>query len=141
VRILAIDYGERRIGLALSDPLGYTAQPLETLEGFSQKKVIEKINLIIADKTVTKIIIGNPINMDGTESRLSREVLTFAEALKKNITVEIELYDERLSSAQAERMLIDEADISREKRKKVIDKIAAAIILQSYLDHKSSEEK
>jgi len=133
MRILAIDYGDVRIGLALSDPLGITAQPLLTIE--NNKNVFEEIKKIVQKYSVEKIIAGLPINMNGSYGSSSEKVFSFIEQLKNFVNIDIEFIDERLTTEQAEKTLI-ESDISRKKRKKNIDKITAAIILQTYLERK-----
>ncbi|MBU0951692.1 MAG: Holliday junction resolvase RuvX [Elusimicrobia bacterium] len=131
MRILAIDYGEKRIGLAVSDPLGITAQPYATLQkdGTEAKRILE----IIKDKEVTKIIIGLPINMNGTKGESAARVEAFVEYLKTIITLDIELVDERLSTKEVTDRLI-EFDMSREKRRQNVDKLAATLILETYLN-------
>lgn len=136
-RILGIDYGSRRIGLALSDLLGITAQPLLVIERTSLTADIEKIETVVRDSGVTKIVIGMPFNMDGTEGNLAGDVKAFAKRLQEKFNIAVEFTDERLTTAQTERMLVEEADLSREKRKKVRDKLAAALLLQSYMDQHS----
>jgi len=133
-RLLGIDYGHRRIGFALSDLLGITAQPLEVLERVSLKSDLAHIAAIAARYGVEKIVLGLPINMNGTESELTADVRRFADKLRQSIALPVEFIDERLTTMQAERMLVEEADMSREKRKKVRDKLAASLILQSYMD-------
>lgn len=136
-RILCLDFGEKRIGIALSDELGFTAQGLEVLE---RKGIVEDMNYIkgIAEKNnANRIVVGLPLNMDGGASEKSIDVLSFVEKLKSALKLPVEVWDERLSSLEANRVLID-ADMSRRKRKKVVDKIAAQIILQSYLDSRHS---
>lgn len=133
-RFLGIDFGEKKIGLAISDLLALTAQPLIVINRKSIKEDIEVINDIVINKNVAKIVIGLPLNMDGSEGEGAKNTRIFAEKLRNKINIPIEFLDERLTTAQAEKMLIDEADLSRNKRKKVKDKLAACIILQSYLD-------
>ena len=133
MRILAIDYGDVKIGLAMSDPLGITAQPLLTIE--NNKNVFEEIKKIVQKYSVEKIIAGLPINMNGSYGSSSEKVFSFIEQLKNFVNIDIEFIDERLTTEQAEKTLI-ESDISRKKRKKNIDKITAAIILQTYLERK-----
>ena len=137
-RILALDYGKKRIGLALSDLLQITASPFDVIERESFKKDALKILEIAKANEVGTVVIGLPINMDGTESEMSEFVKSFIAELQ-NIAgdIEIKTIDERLTTAQAERMLTEEFDISRSKRKGVRDKIAASIILQVYLDSKA----
>ncbi|MCL2389670.1 MAG: Holliday junction resolvase RuvX [Elusimicrobia bacterium] len=137
-RVLALDYGKKRIGLALSDLLQITASPFDVIERESFKKDALKILEIAKANEVGTVVIGLPINMDGTESEMSEFVKSFIAELQ-NIAgdIEIKTIDERLTTAQAERMLTEEFDISRSKRKGVRDKIAASIILQVYLDSKA----
>lgn len=151
-RILALDVGDRTCGVAITDPLGITAQPIDTLRYKNlqeRKKVFSDLLQIIKDKTVHKIVIGLPLNMNGTEGPQSKKVKDFIEALKNFIakkeaeliqSLEWIFWDERLSTSGAERSLIA-ADVSRAKRKKVIDKMAAVFILQGYLAATSSMTK
>jgi putative Holliday junction resolvase len=134
-RILAIDYGSRRIGIALSDALGITAQPLEIIHHTNKQADLGRIGSIIAEKKVERIVIGLPINMDGNEGPNVDVIRRFAAEIETRFKLPVELYDERLTTMQAERMLVEEADMSRAKRKTVKDKIAASILLQSYLEH------
>ncbi|OGS28050.1 MAG: hypothetical protein A2297_03140 [Elusimicrobia bacterium RIFOXYB2_FULL_48_7] len=131
MRILAIDYGEKRIGIALSDPLGITAQPYATLDNDGTE--IEKLKTIISEKEVTKIIIGLPLRLDGTKSESSQKALAFAETVKNATTADIELVDERFSSREINARLI-EFDVSRKKRKTAVDKLAATLLLETYLE-------
>ena len=132
-RILALDLGKRRIGLAISDPLGITAQGLPNLARTRIRTDLELLEQLIHDREVGLILLGNPINMRGTEGRQSVWVREFAEALEKRTHLPVKLWDERLTSAQANRFLI-QGNVRREKRKEKVDKTAAAILLQSYLD-------
>ncbi len=133
MRILGIDYGEKRIGLAVSDRFGMIAQGLKTV---STKNFVEEVKAIIKEFQICKIVIGFPKNMDGSTGKKGEEVLGFVEQLKKQISLPLVIWDERCTTKIAENLLID-ADMSRKKRKTVIDKMAAAIILQGYLDHQS----
>lgn len=134
MRKIALDIGDVRIGIATSDPMGIIAGGYET---FTRTKNIDKdlnyLSILIKEKQCDTIIIGLPLNMDGTEGKRVEIVKEFAEKLKKRINIEIVYHDERLSTVSAERALI-ESGMRREKRKQVIDKVAATIILQSYLD-------
>jgi len=132
---LGIDLGEKRIGLAISDELGITAQGLPTVLCTVEKDDLEKIKDIVNHYGVEKIVLGLPRNMNGTLGKQAEKVLSFAHNLKNICDIQVELEDERLSTAKAERLLI-EMDRSRKKRKKVIDKMSAVIILQSYLDRR-----
>ena len=133
-RIMGLDVGDKTIGVALSDPLGWTAQGLKTVQRTGIKKDLQKLGEIIKEYDVKKIVVGLPKNMDGTIGPQCQKVLEFNEKLGKRFTdIEIIQWDERLTTVAAERTLI-EADVSRKKRKEVIDKIAAVHILQGYLD-------
>jgi len=132
-RILALDLGEKRIGVAVSDGLNITAQAVGAIERKGIKSDIRKIGDLIKEYGATKVIVGLPFNMDGTKGKSAKLAIDFANTLKEKLGVVIEMVDERLTTRQGERMLI-EADVSRKKRKKNIDKIAAQLILQSYLD-------
>jgi len=130
--------GEKRIGVAVSDELGITAQGLGTVERKQNSKDedIEEIRKIVEKYNVDKIILGLPKNMDGTLGQSGKMVEDYAKKLQSCLNIDLGFWDERLSTVSAERVLID-ADISRKKRKSVIDKLSAVIILQSYLDYKS----
>lgn len=133
MRIMGLDVGDKRIGIALSDLMGWTAQGLETLERINTKKDLQRLEEIVKENQVHKIVVGLPKNMNGTLGPQSEKVQKFAEGLKKRTNLEIIYWDERLSTVAAERSLI-QADVSRKKRKTVIDKVAATYILQNYLD-------
>jgi putative Holliday junction resolvase len=130
VRILGLDVGDRRIGLAVSDPLGTIAQPLMTLE--RTPDVIDRIVRIIAEKEIVEIVVGLPINMDGSSGEGVRKVKEFVDLLSEKTDKPVVYVDERLSTSEAERLMID-ADVKRRKRRKVIDGVAAAIILEKRL--------
>lgn len=133
MRILGIDYGTVRTGVAMSDPLGMLAHPLEAFKISSMKELIEAIAAFSLKNGVEKIIIGLPRHMNGDESDSSRKVRELAAELEKKLNMPILLYDERLTTSAAEKLLI-ETDVSRKKRKEKIDSLAASIILQGYLD-------
>ncbi len=137
-RILAIDYGSKRIGLALSDPLCIIAKPYATLENISFEQIFEKLALIIREQAVGKIVLGLPYNLMGEDSHKTSEVREFHRLLCEKITVPIELCDERFSTADANSEL-KKMGYSIKDSKKVVDQVAAALILRSYLDntHKS----
>ena len=137
MRILGIDYGSRRLGLALSDPLGITAQPLDTLERRSLAQDLARLSGIAAEREVTLVVIGLPTNLDGSPGALWEEAEGFRVRLEKELDLPVEGRDERLTTAEAERLLV-EADLSRRRRRQVIDKMAATLILQSYLDARRS---
>jgi len=132
-RYLALDVGSKRIGVALSDALNITAQGLDTIEQKNQKETFRKIKGLIEEHDVAKIIVGLPLNMNGTKGDRAKLIEEFAGLLERELSVDVELLDERLTTLEGERLLI-KADVSRKKRKGVIDKIAAQLILQTYLD-------
>ncbi|QQY80565.1 putative Holliday junction resolvase [Keratinibaculum paraultunense] len=132
-RIMGLDVGDKTIGVALSDPLKITAQGLKTIKRKNINDDIKEIEDIIQKYNVTKIVVGLPKNMNNTIGPQGEKVLNFVKKLKKRIDVDIILEDERLTTVAAEKMLI-EGDVSRKNRKKVIDKVAATYILQTYLD-------
>ncbi len=135
MRILGIDHGDKRIGIAISDPLGLTAQPVTViLRGKSFEDDVLEIKRVISQfDGVDEIVIGLPKTMKGETGSQAKKVLEFVEALKKKLDVKITTWDERLTTVEAEKNLIA-AGLSRAKRKKVIDRSAAIYILQSYLD-------
>jgi putative Holliday junction resolvase len=131
--ILGIDFGSRRIGLAVSDALGITAQGLETLDRDVVEDEIAYITEIVKERNVGEIVVGKPLNLDGSAGDAAAECEEFAKRLERELGLPVRLWDERLSTAQAERAML-EADLSRRKRKKARDRAAAQLILQSYLD-------
>jgi putative Holliday junction resolvase len=134
MRYLAIDYGSKRTGLAICDAAETIASPLAVLHG--QKELLNKIAEIVKTENVEAIVLGLPLNMDGTESSQTRLTLKFAEQLKNRLSVPIHLQDERLSSFGAEEKLAP-AEFTRGKRKKRIDAVAAAEILEAFLEQKT----
>jgi putative Holliday junction resolvase len=133
MRIMGLDVGTRTIGMAISDELGLTAQGLKTLIRKSMEEDLKEISTVINQFEITKIVVGLPKNMNGTLGSQAEAVLKWVEILKDRIRVPVVTWDERLSTVGASRVLL-EADLSRRKRKKVIDKLAAVLILQGYLD-------
>ncbi|MBU0701832.1 Holliday junction resolvase RuvX [bacterium] len=133
MRIMGLDIGDKYIGIALSDPLGMFAQPLKVITRTGDEAIMEDLKEIIADSEVSKIVFGLPKNMNGSIGPQAESVLDFIEMLKQVVNIECLPWDERLSSRAAENAML-EAGLSRNKRKKMVDKIAAAIILQVYLD-------
>jgi len=133
-KIMGIDYGLKRIGIAMTDFLRITASPFNAIKNVSLKKNALKILEIAKNNNVSVIVFGLPLNMNGTEGGMAETVRKFIEEIKFLSDIEVTTVDERLTTVQAERMLIGEADISRERRKGLKDKIAAALILQTYLD-------
>lgn len=133
-RSMGLDVGDKTIGVALGDPFGWTAQGLETIRRVGIKKDLQRLEEIIKEYEVNKIVVGLPKNMNGTIGPQSEKVLEFNERLGKRFSnIEIVTWDERLTTVAAEKSLIA-ADVSRKKRKEVIDKMAAVYILQGYLD-------
>ena len=131
MRILGLDVGDKRIGLAVSDALGITAQGLETI-GRGDSGSFERV---LREYEITEIVVGLPLNMDGTKGVRAEGAALFAEGLRNKYSVPVRLWDERLSTAHAEREMI-RGDLSRRKRKGLSDMVAAQLILQSYLDAK-----
>ncbi len=132
-RYIGLDVGDRTIGIAISDPFLLTAQSLMTIKRKSKIEDIEIINDIIKEKEVSKIIVGLPKNMNNTIGPQAKKVKTFVKELKKHTDLDIEYVDERLTTISATRVLIEQ-NVSRKKRKDVIDSVAATYILQTYLD-------
>ena len=133
MRIMALDVGSKRIGVALSDPLKITAQGLQTFQRTTLEEDIKGLWQLIDEHEVTQLVVGLPKNMDGSIGFKAEEVQQFIADLTAERKIEVIWIDERLTTVSAERVLL-EADVSRAKRKKVIDKMAAVVILQSYLD-------
>ena len=133
MRKMALDYGEVRIGIAFSDILNIIANGYETYTRKNLEADLDYLNKLVKEKEVDTIVLGLPINMDGTEGERAIATRQFGDLLANKTGLDVKYLDERLTSASAERMLI-EADMRREKRKQVIDKISATIILQNYLD-------
>lgn len=133
-RYLGLDIGDRTIGIAVSDPLGLTAQGVETIRRKNLEKDLARLGELMEQYETRSLVSGYPKNMNGTEGDRCEAVKAFLEKVKKQYPdVEIALWDERLSTVAATRSLL-EGDVSRKKRKKVIDKMAAVFILQGYLD-------
>jgi putative Holliday junction resolvase len=133
MRIMGLDVGTRTIGMAISDELGLTAQGLKTLKRKSMEDDLQEIATIISQFEINKIVVGLPKNMNGTLGKQAEIVLKWMEVLKDKTQLPVVTWDERLSTVEASKVLL-EADLSRRKRKKVIDKLAAVLILQGYLD-------
>lgn len=138
MRILGLDLGEKTIGVAISDPLGWTAQGIKTIKRIGLKKDINELRSIVEEYKVEKVVLGMPKNMNGTVGEAGERSIKFSENLKNKLGLEVIMQDERLSTVSAERSLI-EADMSRKKRKEVIDTVAATYILQTYLDKLSNK--
>ena len=132
-RILGIDVGDKRIGVAVTDPLQITAQGVMTLKRKTRDDDLEAFRELITKYEIKKVVAGLPLNMDGSESAQTRKTVNFCQFIKKRLDVEIIYIDERLTSSWSEKVLI-EGNVSRENRKDYIDMLAAQIILQSYMD-------
>jgi putative Holliday junction resolvase len=133
MRVLAIDHGTKRVGLAISDETRTIAQPLEFVPAEPAAKLLQRLQAMVAERNVSQVLVGLPRNMNGTYGPAADKVREFVAALEKVLTVPVKTWDERLTSAQANRFLI-ETGMRREKRKERVDQTAAAILLQSYLD-------
>jgi len=133
MRILAIDHGTKRMGIAISDELGMIAQPLEFIPAEPFTDFLNRLKEIISEKQIELILVGMPRNMNGSYGPAALKVQEFVDALKDAVTVPIQTLDERLTSVQAHRLLT-EAEVSGRQRKGKVDKSAAAILLQGYLD-------
>ena len=136
MRILGLDVGSRTVGVAVSDPMGWTAQGVEIIRINEDEKEfgLERLGEIVKDKQAKGIVLGLPKNMNNSEGPRAEASRLYAKMVQDKFNLPIDFQDERLTTVQAERMLIEEANISRKKRKQVIDKIAAEFILQNYLD-------
>ncbi|HRT08900.1 MAG TPA: Holliday junction resolvase RuvX [Candidatus Paceibacterota bacterium] len=133
MRILALDHGTKRIGVAISDEMKMIAQPLEYIPAEPFAAFLERLKNLLREKEVELVLVGMPRNMDGSYGPAALKVQEFVAALRAAVTVPIKTWDERLTSALANRFLL-EGNVRRDKRKEKVDKMAAAILLQSYLD-------
>ena len=145
-KIMGMDVGDRTIGIAISDGLGITAQPKETIRRVSLKEDIDRLVELILENNVVRIVIGLPLNMNGTLGPQGEKTKAFAQKLDKKLkysdrmvgkTIDIVFWDERLTTSAAQRALI-EADVRREGRRQVVDTVAAVFILQNYMDHQKN---
>jgi putative Holliday junction resolvase len=140
MRILGLDVGDKTIGIAVSDGLGLTAQPLTTVRRRNLRTDLETIGSLIAEHEISEIVVGIPKSLNNSLGPQAKKVLKFVDVLKKSFhDIIFHTWDERLSTVEAERVLL-QADLSRKRRKAVIDKLAASIILQGYLDRKNYEK-
>lgn len=130
-RMLGIDYGEKRIGIAMTDPLQIIASPFDVFE--NNDHVLDKIANLVEEYNVSIVVVGNPLNLKGEQTLSTQNAVRFKETLDTKISVPVVLWDERLSTKSANNSLI-EGNVSRAKRKQMVDKIAAVFILQSYMD-------
>ncbi len=133
-RILGLDFGKRRIGLALSDELGLTAQGLPTLRRNKRSDDLDYLSELIDGRQVTRVVVGHPLNMNGSEGAQARQAAQFGRTLLKRCGVEVTLWDERLTTREAQRVL-KSSGVGLRKRQGAVDKLAAVLILQSYLDY------
>ena len=133
-RILGFDYGRRRIGVSVSDPLGLTAQPLDTWKGLSRDEVMRRIETLKTQMGVEKVVVGLPLTLGGKKGRMAKEVEQFASQIETQIQIPVTLWDERLTTVQAHR-IIHQADEKPSKNKDKVDRLAAVLLLQNYLDH------
>jgi putative holliday junction resolvase len=132
-RLLGLDVGSKTIGMAVSDSLGITAQGLPTIRRKNKRTDFDLLEQVIRSHDVAEIVVGNPLRMSGAEGRQSEKVAAFAEELRRHFGLPVHLWDERLSSVQANRLL-RETELSIQKRAAAVDRIAAVLILQAYLD-------
>jgi len=132
-RVLGLDVGSKTIGIAISDPLGITAQGLETIRRKNKRLDFEQLAGLLQKYEVSEIVVGYPLRLSGAEGRQSEKMQLFAEDLRKKFGLPVHLWDERLTSSQANRVL-REAELSIEKRGKAVDRLAAVLILQNWMD-------
>jgi putative Holliday junction resolvase len=140
MRVLGIDYGEKRVGFAVSDPSGFLSLALRMAEVRSESDILRQVAEICREVEAERVVVGLPLNMDGTRGPMAEKVNGFVGRLSETLSIPVETFDERLSSSAVERSLI-EADVSRAKRKNLRDKLAAQIILQGYLDRMAMEDR
>ncbi|MGY3751124.1 Holliday junction resolvase RuvX [Vagococcus acidifermentans] len=136
MRIMGLDVGSKTVGVAISDPLGWTAQGIEIIKIDEElgEFGLERVKQLAEEYRVEKIVVGLPKNMNNTIGPRAEASLAYGDMLKEQLQLPVDFQDERLTTVQAERMLVEQANTSRSKRKKVIDKLAAVMILQNYLD-------
>jgi len=132
-RIMALDVGARRIGVAVSDPLGITAQGLETIQRQNKRRDLEALRRLLAEYQIQEVVVGLPLRLSGAEGTQSEKMRVFAEDLRHHFGVTVHLWDERWTSTEANRLL-RETNLSIEKRAKSVDRMAAILILQSWLE-------
>lgn len=140
-RIMGLDYGSKTIGVAISDELGLTAQPFETIERSGENKLrrsLARISEIVKEKNISKIVVGLPVNMSGENGERVALTLAFVEKLKSRVDVPIIMQDERLTTMEADEIL-DESGVKKKDRKQFIDQIAAGIILREYMEKENGQ--
>jgi putative Holliday junction resolvase len=140
MRILGIDYGRRRLGLAVSDEEGVLASPVSTYRRRSERQDLAYLVTLVAERGIGTIVVGLPLNMDGSLGGMAEEVAVFAERLKSLTNVPVVWFDERLTTQEAERVLV-EADLSRKRRRPLRDALAATLILQGFLDRRQMRQR
>jgi putative Holliday junction resolvase len=133
---MGLDYGEKTIGVAVSDEFGWTAQGLEVIRRQTPERDLQRLKELIRQFEVQELVVGLPKNMNNTIGPSGEHCIAFAEMLKETLHMPVHLWDERLTTVSAQRALL-EADVSRKKRRQVVDKLAAVLILQSYLDYQT----
>ena len=136
MRVIGLDVGSKTVGVAISDPLGFTAQGVEIIKIDEEAKEFgfDRLGELVKEYKVEKFVVGLPKNMNNTEGPRVEASKAYGDKIKEIFGIPVDYQDERLTTVQAERMLVEQADVSRGKRKKVIDKLAAQLILQNYLD-------
>ncbi len=134
-RILALDYGKRRIGVAITDALGITAQPHDTWVGYDIRRVVEEIQQLIQEKQVVEILVGMPLNLKGEQGEIARCVQAFIQSLKASLDIKVTVWDERLTSKMAEQTM-RQMGMKPSQNKARIDRLASVILLQNYLAYK-----
>ena len=135
MRFLGLDYGRKRIGLAVSDPLGITAQPIGYIE--RNAKTFSSLRALISEKEVGDIVLGLPLSLKGAETEMTREVQAFGRELERELALPIHFFSERLTTTESEKLLI-QANVRREKRKELRDSMAASLLLQGFLQTRKS---
>ena len=136
MRVMGLDVGSKTVGVAISDPLGFTAQGVEIIKINEEAKEFgfDRLGELVKEYQVDKFVVGLTKNMNNTEGPRVEASKAYGDKIKEIFNLPVDYQDERLTTVQAERMLVEQADVSRDKRKKVIDKLAAQLILQNYLD-------
>ena len=135
MRVMGLDVGSKTVGVAISDPLGFTAQGVEIIKiDEAEEFGFDRLGELVKEYKVEKFVVGLPKNMNNTEGPRVEASKAYGDKIKEIFGIPVDYQDERLTTVQAERMLVEQADVSRGKRKKVIDKLAAQLILQNYLD-------
>ena len=141
MRVMGLDVGSKTVGVAISDPLGFTAQGVEIIkiDEEAEEFGFDRLGELVKEYKVDKLVVGLPKNMNNTEGPRVEASKAYGSKIKEIFGIPVDYQDERLTTVQAERMLVEQADVSRGKRKKVIDKLAAQLILQNYLDRMFKE--